>query len=171
MAESLSDAEQHRAATEVLQQAFANHPYSNHSEHKLVAALRQQKALTVALLGVSQERIVACIYASAVQLVQSEGLNQGWHCIAPVAVIPEFQKQGVGAKLMERTLAILQSVGAKGCVLVGEAEYYHRFGFEHVKGLTSPGIPEQFVLAKSFTSEKAQGQIQYHPAFASLEAK
>ncbi|WP_373976571.1 N-acetyltransferase [Chitinibacter sp. SCUT-21] len=170
VAESPTDAAQHRAVTELLQQAFANHPYSNNSEHQLVTALRQQQALTIALLGVHQGHVVACVYASAVNLHQAEGIKRGWHCIAPVAVLPEFQKQGLGSQLMNRALVDLQSMGAKGCVLVGEAEYYQRFGFERVHGLTSAGIPDQFVLAKSFAAEKAQGQIQYHPAFASLEA-
>ncbi len=50
--------------------------------------------------------------------------------LAPLAVIPQFQRQGVGIKLTEHGLAILTESGTDLVFVLGHPEYYPRFGFE-----------------------------------------
>lgn len=50
--------------------------------------------------------------------------------LAPLAVIPEFQKSGIGGKLIKKGLQILSKSGTDLVFVLGYPEYYQRFGFE-----------------------------------------
>jgi putative acetyltransferase len=52
-----------------------------------------------------------------------------------------------------------------GCVLVGEPEYYSRFGFRSVGDLTLEGAPAEYFMCLSFDGERVQGIVSHHPAF------
>jgi putative acetyltransferase len=155
------------AVSELLKAAFANQPYSQNQEYRLVEALRQAQACTLALLAYLGDQLVGVVYASAVTIKPE--LPQRWYCIAPLAVAPQFQRQGIGQQLMYAALAQLQAQGAQGCVLVGDPHYYERFGFVRKPGLVSPEIPDEFVLQLAWQNAPAQGEVHYHPAFAELE--
>ena len=50
-------------------------------------------------------------------------------CVGPLAVLPQFQKKGLGSALMERVLSEARKLGWESVVLTGSPEYYARFGF------------------------------------------
>lgn len=66
--------------------------------------------------------------------------------LAPMAVLPDRQRQGIGSQLVRRGLDSLRARGCPFVVVVGHPEYYPRFGFERasVHGLVSQweGIPD-----------------------------
>jgi putative acetyltransferase len=74
----------------------------------------------------------------------SEG-SLDWYGLGPISVLPDLQKQGIGKCLMHGGLSSLKSLGAKGCVLVGDPGYYERFGFRSLPGLLVDGVPPQYV--------------------------
>lgn len=49
--------------------------------------------------------------------------------LGPIAVLPGYQKQGVGSALMEASIEAAEAVGEPAIVLLGSTEYYPRFGF------------------------------------------
>ena len=57
-----------------------------------------------------------------------------------LSVVPEHQGQGAGSLLVREALRILHENAAAGCVLLGEPQYYGRFGFEADPRLTLPGV-------------------------------
>jgi predicted N-acetyltransferase YhbS len=61
--------------------------------------------------------------------------------LGPLAVEPAFEKRGIGAALMERTLEEARRVGHTLVILVGDEPYYARFGFHRIPPgrLTLPG--------------------------------
>jgi putative acetyltransferase len=67
--------------------------------------------------------------------------------LAPMAVLPERQRQGIGLQLMTRGLDILRERGCPFVVVVGHPEYYPRFGFTRAstRNLRSQwdGIPDE----------------------------
>ena len=63
-------------------------------------------------------------------------------------------------------LSLLKSSGAQGCVLVGEPEYYKRFGFRSYPDLNLEGVPQKNVLALPLAENRAQGFIVHHEGFA-----
>jgi putative acetyltransferase len=49
--------------------------------------------------------------------------------LAPLAVVPKFQRQGVGAALIKKGLEILQQSGVELVFVLGHPTYYPRSGF------------------------------------------
>ena len=49
--------------------------------------------------------------------------------LAPLAIVPDFQKQGIGGKLIEHGLALLSKSGVDLVFVLGHPEYYPRYGF------------------------------------------
>lgn len=86
-----------------------------------------------------------------------------------MSVLPELQREGIGAKLMRETLRTLRDHGAAGCVLVGDPAYYERFGFRAEPQLVYPGAPAKYCLALSFGGAVPTGTLSYHPAFEATE--
>lgn len=150
------------AIRQVLVAAFENHPHSNQTEHLLVERLRDQAALTISLVAEAEGIVVGHIAFSPVTVA---GRSCDWYGLAPVSVLPEFQGEGIGTRLIREGMAQLQLLGAQGCVLLGEPEYYGRFGFAVLDGLTLPGVPPEYFLAFRFTQEEVRGEVAYHQAF------
>ena len=48
---------------------------------------------------------------------------------APLAVLPEYQKQGVGSKLIEEGHKIAKKLGYHFSIVLGSEKYYPRFGY------------------------------------------
>ena len=58
--------------------------------------------------------------------------------LAPLAVLPAHQGQGVGSAFVRRGLAILREQDCPFIIVLGHAAYYPRFGFEHASSTASP---------------------------------
>lgn len=149
--------------TTVVAAAFETHPHSNQTEHLLVQKLREQGALTISLVAEFEGEVVGHIAFSPVTV---NGALCDWYGLAPVSVLPEFQGRGIGSLLVEAGLARLRELGARGCVLLGEPEYYRRFGFALREGLILPGVPPEYFLALPLADdEEVRGEVAYHQAF------
>jgi predicted N-acetyltransferase YhbS len=70
---------------------------------------------------------------------------------------------------MGSALAELRRRGAAGCVVLGDPAYYRRFGFGARPGLVLPGVPPEYFLAMSFSSNWPVGEVGYHEAFNASE--
>lgn len=66
---------------------------------------------------------------------------------------------------MREGLSLLRSLGAKGCVLVGDPGYYERFGFRSLPDFLVDGVPPQYVLALPFEENKTHGTVVLHEGF------
>ena len=151
------------AITKITMLAFENHPHSDQTEHLLVERLRNQDALTIALVAELAGKVVGHIAFSEVTV---DGAKVDWYGLAPVSVDPCFQNQGIGSQLITKGLSNLKQLGAKGCVLLGEPEYYGRFGFKVINDLTLQGVPPEYFMSLSFDENYPSGDVQYHPAFS-----
>ena len=84
--------------------------------------------------------------------------------------MPEMQNQGIGGMLIEECLYRLEHAGASGCVVLGEPEYYCRFGFEPNPRLTFEDVPPEYFQAIDLSgsdpdSTEPTGAVTYHSAF------
>jgi putative acetyltransferase len=149
--------------SEITKAAFENLAISGHTEQFIIDALRDCKALSISLVAVDGNRVVGHIAISPVKI--SDG-SSAWYGLGPISVLPELQAQGIGKILMQEGLARLRSLGAKGCILVGNPGFYERFGFKSPKDLFIEGVPQQFVLAMPFGESHASGEVKFHDAFA-----
>ena len=100
-------------------------------------------------LAFNNERAVGHILFTLARL---EGVQNGSSIslLAPLAVIPDFQKQGVGGELIKHGLQHLTSSGVDLIFVLGHPGYYPRYGFKPagVEGFEAPyPIPEEHANA------------------------
>jgi putative acetyltransferase len=143
--------------------AFANHPHSRQTEHLIVNALRADHALTVSLVAEMDRKVVGHIAFSPVKINRRDCL---WFVLGPVGVLPDHQRRGIGRELIQEGLKAIQSLGAEGCVLVGDPAYYSRFGFTHNPALVLEGIPAEYFLSLPMTEQVPRGCVSHHAAFS-----
>lgn len=150
------------AISSLIAAAFAHAEHSDGTETAIVERLRKAGALTLSLVAEAGGRPVGHIAFSPVTI---DGDHRGWFGLGPVAVRPDRQGGGIGSALIRQGLERLRSLGAAGCVLVGEPSFYGRFGFAADDRLRYPGIPAEYFQLLSFNGEKPSGVVAYHPAF------
>lgn len=150
------------AITEVTIAAFNTLPISNHTEQFIIRELRAANALTISLVAEFEGRIVGHIAFSP--LTVSDG-SAGWFGLGPLAVLPEYHRQGIGTALVNQGLGRLSDLNAHGCALVGHPDYYMRFGFRNSPDLTHHGVPPEVFLVLPFVDRRPQGSVLFHSAF------
>lgn len=148
-------------------QAFENHPHhevgAKPTEHLIINSLRENGALTLSLVAEDVSGIVGHIAFSPVNI---NGEASNWYGLAPVSVSVERQGEGIGSKLIREGMEQLKALGADGLVLLGEPQYYGRFGFKSAPDLTLPGVPAEYFIVHLFGSNVPSGDVSYHPSFS-----
>jgi putative acetyltransferase len=157
--ETEKDAE---SITRVTERAFRTHPHSDQTEHFIILALRRAAALSLSLVAEQDHQVIGHIAFSSVQF--SDG-SLNWYGLGPVAVLPELQGRGIGKALIERGLSDLRAMGAEGCVLLGDPDYYGRFGFRSRPDCIYEGAPQEYFQSLTFGLHSAAGKVTYHEAF------
>jgi putative acetyltransferase len=142
--------------------AFLHAPHTSHTEQFIVDALRGAGQLTLSLVAKVDGTVVGHIAISPVSV--SDGAT-GWYGLGPLSVAPEYQRRGIGSRLVGEALRLLRERGAAGCVLLGEPRYYNRFGFRIDPNLKLPGVPSEYFQAISFEDLRPRGVVSYHAAF------
>jgi len=89
--------------------------------------------------------------------------------LAPMAVLPGFQKQGIGGRLIAAALDEARAAGAEAVIVLGHPDYYPRFGFSAAlaRNLASPFTGEAFMALELVPGALAgqQGSVAYPAAF------
>lgn len=142
--------------------AFQNAEHTSYTEHFIVNSLRNHGQLTISLVAVEDSYIIGHVAISPVQISSGE---MGWYGLGPISVHPDKQGLGIGSLLMNKSLEKLKNLGAKGCVLLGDPNYYSRFGFKNYPELILPDVPSEYFQALSFSGNIAKGYASYHEAF------
>lgn len=142
--------------------AFLEADHSDQTEQFIVQALRKSDALTVSLVAEDAGQIVGHVAISPV--VVSDAASH-WYGLGPISVIPDKQGKGIGTQLMHEAISALREIGANGCVVLGDPNFYRRFGFESKKELVFPDVPPEYFQSLSFNGVFAQGEVSYHQAF------
>lgn len=142
-------------------------------EADLVDALRKSGEPCISLVAETDGRIVGHIFFSPV-LIESEVSTSTAVGLAPMAVLPEFQNQGIGSELVRRGLEDCLRLGHEVVVVLGHPEYYPRFGFVAAsqKGLSCeyPVPDEVFMVAELRAGALAgrKGLVKYRPEFSNV---
>ena len=126
---------------------------------RLPALLTELREIT---LRAGARRVVGHIAFSPITI--SDG-SLNWYCLGPISVLPEYQKQGIGKSLILKGLSLLKGNGGEGCALVGEPDYYKRFGFKNIPDLIHEGIPQEVFLALPFGKNIPRGTVAFHEGF------
>ncbi len=138
-------------------------PFSDGAEADVIHALREAGALTVSLVAIAaDEELVGHVALSPVRI---DGRPSDWYGLGPVSVAPQIQRRGVGSALMAEGLNRLKELKAGGCVLLGDPNYYSRFGFVSVPTLTYRGKANPYFQRLVLRAPDREGDVSFHPAF------
>jgi putative acetyltransferase len=93
--------------------------------------------------------------------------------LAPMAVLPDFQRQGIGSTLVRRGLEVCKEQGHRIVVVLGHPDFYPRFGFSAklAERLESPygGGPSHMAAELvAGALEGVAGKLAYSPPFSQL---
>ena len=114
-------------------------------EANIVDKLRADCDGLLSLVALQDEKITGHILFSPVPIEGSFGILKGMG-LAPMAVLPEFQRKGVGSELVKAGIEILKKSKSPFTIVLGHPEYYPRFGFERASlyGIKSQweGVPD-----------------------------
>jgi putative acetyltransferase len=137
-------------------------------EADLVDALRNEGAVLASLVAEIDVRAVGHILFSRMW-IETAGERVPAVALAPVAVLPEHQRCGIGRKLIERGLDFLRTQAERIVIVLGEPEYYSRFGFstEKARLLASPFPPEAYMALelRAGALDGVRGKVSYAAAF------
>ena len=152
--------------------ALNERAFGGREEADIVEALHRAQAAVVALVAERGGHVVGHILFSPVGV---EGANATRLVgLAPMAVAPEHQRQGLGTQLAHQGLALCTSAGVGGVVVLGHAEYYPRFGFVPAAqfGLRCEyDVPADVFMALELSPgalRDVSGLVRYHQAFAKV---
>ena len=152
------------AIAQVITAAFAGEEWSDGSEATIVERLRDELDLEASYVAVTPSG--ALVGHIAFSPVAIDGQRFGWYGLAPLAVQPDWQRRGIGGALIEAGLEDLRRIDAAGCVVLGEPEYYGRFGFGHDPALAYPGaFVAEYFQRIVLGGEPPVGTVTYSAAF------
>jgi putative acetyltransferase len=133
-------------------------------EADLVDALRAANVVLASLVAERERQIVGHILFSRIWVNDVPAV-----ALAPVAVLPEHQRQGIAGTLIHRGIASMRKRGERIILVLGHPEYYERIGFsaETARHIESPFPPEAFMAMEVRPSAPAivRGKVRYPAAF------
>lgn len=137
-------------------------------EADLVDCLRADGAVLLSLVAELEQRIVGHILFSRMW-IDGDGGQVPAAALAPVAVLPGFQRRGIGERLIRNGLDCLREQHEQIVIVLGHPDYYSRFGFsnEKARSLESPFPPEAFMALElvSQALHGIRGKVRYPAAF------
>jgi predicted N-acetyltransferase YhbS len=120
-------------------------------EAKLVEQIRFSDGFIpeLSIVAEAQGNIVGHLMLSKAKLTNEDG-DKEVIVLAPVAVLPEFQKKGIGSKLIKEGLKRAKKEGYGLVFLIGHPDYYPKFGFQparaHGMELTQYQVPDDVFM-------------------------
>lgn len=141
-------------------------------EPDIVDTLRQQVQPFVSLVAIDGAEVIGHIAFSAVTLASYPEVAIAG--LAPMAVLPTRQREGIGSSLVRAGLAECTRRGFMAIVVLGHPEYYPRFGFVPAStfGLACEfDVPDDVFMALELQPgalDACRGVIRYHEVFGSV---
>jgi putative acetyltransferase len=137
-------------------------------EADLVDRLRAQGVVLASLVAEVEDMIAGHILFSRMS-IETTDKSIAAVALAPLAVIPKFQRQGIGTMLTAHGLDWLREQSEQIVLVLGHPDYYQRFGFSTDKArlIESPFNPKSFMALelKPHALEGIRGKVRYPDAF------
>lgn len=158
---------------------FAIHQdaFQRDDEAQLVNKLRQNEQFNPSLSFVAlvHNKPVGHLLFTPLQInYPSTGKSIASLALAPLSVLTEYQKQGIGSKLVQHALTELKAQGYPSVVVLGHEHYYPKFGFVPAKQFrvraSFPLENEDCFMTlelqpQAFPLDDGEGTVQYLPEF------
>ena len=158
---------------ELTEKAFETLEISDHNEGRLVDNLRKASTFIedLSLVAELNGQVVGHILFTPIRIEEGKEKFESL-ILAPVSVLPEFQKQGIGGQLIRAGHQKALELGFHSVILIGHPEYYPRFGYKPASkwGIKSPiPLPSDDVFMAIKLTEDAlanvSGIVVFPPEF------
>lgn len=167
------ETEQDYLSTEdVIERAFKNAEYSDHSEHLLVANLRRSDVFVPELSLVTEDEGQIVGHILLTRLIIKDGDEQHESLtLAPISVLPEHQHKGIGSALIRKSIEIARDLSFRSMIVLGYDTYFPRFGFKpaHIWGITAPfNVSKEAFMALELVDgslDQVKGTVVYPKVF------
>lgn len=161
----------HQAVYELNKAAFGQE-----GEAKLVELLRESDAFIpeLSLVAVAGEEVVGHILFTKIKITDKNGRSFDSLALAPMAVKPARQRQGIGGKLITHGLSRARALGYASVIVLGHEAYYPKFGFAPaITWQIKPpfDVPENAFMAIELVTGGLQGvtgTVKYPEAFGQV---
>lgn len=150
-------------------QSFGN----REDESRLIERIRKSEGFVPELSLVAEKdgEIVGHLLLSKA-IVENQDEKHTVIVLAPIAVHPAYQKQGVGTRLIEEGKKRCEALGYRLILLIGHPEYYPRLGFQPARRfgleLKQFEVPDEVFMVYEVEKEalhKIKGELKYPAAF------
>lgn len=156
------------AVYQVVKSAFETMPQADGDEQDLVNRLRKSEAFIpeLSLVAECDGKIIGHILFTKMKIGGQPSL-----ALAPVAVLPEYQNQGIGGKLIMEGHRLARELGYGPVIVVGHPAYYPRFGYKPASrwNITAPfEVPDEAFMALELLEgglKDVSGEIEYVKEF------
>ncbi len=160
-----------KAIRQVIHAAFKQAQHTDGDEHNLVERLRRDPAYLPSLTFVALDGDQVIGHCMLTRLTIGDSPCKTL-ALAPVAVLPSFQRKGIGTKLIEKSISQAALEGFDGIIVLGHAAYYPRFGFVPASqfGISCPfPVEDANFMALPLRKDglkNAAGAVRYAGAFS-----
>ena len=145
--------------------------FQQENESKLIEKIRKGENFVpeLSLVAEIDDEIVGHILFSKINIIGDAIFRS--LALAPMAVIPEFQKQGIGGKLIKKGIEKAKELGFDSIIVLGHKEYYPKFGFQKASkwGIKCPfDVPDEVFMAIELANkalENKAGTVKYPKEF------
>jgi putative acetyltransferase len=149
--------------------------FGQENESKLIEKIRKGPNFVpeLSLVAEKDNTIVGHILFSKIKIVGESEYET--LMLAPLAVVPELQKQGIGGKLIKKGIENAIELGFESIIVVGHKDYYPKFGFQKASkwGIQSSiEVPDEAFMAIELTEkalENRAGVVQFPQEFMESE--
>jgi len=163
------------ASTEkVVKTAFASAEQSDGNEHYMVSGIRNYDTfipeLSLVVVDKENGQISGHILLSKI-LIGDGSKKVESLALAPVSVLPDYQKKGIGKSLIQKALQRAKDLGFQSVIVLGHPEYYPKFGFQKSSlwQIKAPfEVPEDALMAIELQKDSlcdVSGVIEYPSIF------
>ena len=146
--------------------------FGRQNEADLVDALREKARPYISLVAIVDDEAVGHIFFSRVSVESADPFTAMG--LAPMAVLPAHQNQGIGSHLVREGLRESRRLGCDIVVVLGHPNYYPRFGFvpASLKGLRSEyDVPDEVFMVAELIPDALNGRgglVKYHSEFVKV---
>lgn len=142
------------------------------NEGLLVEKLRNNPNFMVQLSLVAEfeGKVIGHILFFPIWITEGQNKNRSL-ALAPMSVLPSYQRKGIGSQLVSKGLEISRELGFNSVIVLGHSAYYPKFGFVVANqfGIKAPfDVPDEVFMAMELVPDGLKGisgTVQYPKEF------
>ena len=147
---------------QLVQEAFTTAQVSDGTEQDFVEELRRRGGYLpeFALVAEQDGGLVGHIMLTKTKWIDAKGEEENALLLAPLCVKEGYRSQGIGGKLIAEACRRAADAGYSAVFLIGNPDYYMRYGFACIAGYGISPIPADLPLRNCMAKELKSGALQ-----------